>query len=163
MSVEDPRLVVWAREQAQALGQISTEKRVRIIERTIGVSAKQVREDVSAAIATVQADVDAVQAAALAIVGHTNARATFGTAYLTWNGSASTIGDDVFHGLGRTPTAVVATPQSQSGTGPVSVHLFSPPGSTSFTLYGCTVPVGSSAGYVPPAGTSIPVGWIAIG
>ena len=163
MSSIDPKLIAWFRDQRQAQSMSDLARRLAAAERNAGQAASSVFTELSSDINAVSAQVTSLAATALSVLNG-NYDATVGVDYLTWGGGfATATNGGTAHGLGRTPSFVLLTPQSQSGTGPITMHLASPPGSSTFSTYGCTVPVGSDPGYVPPGGTSVPFGWIAIG
>ena len=163
MSSFDPKLISWFKEQQDAQKVSDLARRLAQAERNAGTAAANVYTELAGDLATVSGQVATLELTALQIVGSTTYEADVGVQYLTWGGGFATATSVFSHNLGKTPTLALVTALSQAGTGPIAVLLASPPTSSTLTVYGCTVPVGTDPGYVPSGGTSVPVGYMVIG
>lgn len=79
-----------------------------------------------------------------------------GTSVLTWAGGNQFTGTlaSIAHGLGKTPKVILATPQNP----PVNAYAWT--GTISSTVFSLT---GQTTAAAPVAGTTMTVGWVAIG
>jgi hypothetical protein len=106
---------------------------------------------------TVQRNFDAVSIA-MPGLGGASVEVRFGVGTMTWPGGQSISTElTISHGLGRIPKVVVATMQTNGQGQVVAVHAGAYT-STTFKAQADWV-----QGFSPAAGTTMPVGWIAIG
>lgn len=90
--------------------------------------------------------------------GKDGVKVRFGSGTVTWPGASQLTGVvTVTHGMGLTPTAVVAIATFTAGAGSAMVGLTGAPGATTFTIQGY------NPGGAPVAGTTSTFYWLAIG